>query len=165
MIWKQNLHYSDRVFGFRDRFNTVENVPLYRIESALLEYRSMIYCLMKKKVLIVEDVADVRAMMKILVETYGYQAITADDGYEAIEMVREHQPDLILMDLMMPVLDGVMAVSIIRNIEGKTEVPIIALTAYQDIYQKKAMTAGCDAVITKPLNLDRLQPLLNHYLH
>jgi CheY-like chemotaxis protein len=120
---------------------------------------------MKKKVLIVEDVADVRAMMKTLVETYGYEAIIADDGYEAIEKVREHQPDLILMDLMMPVLDGVMATSIIRNIEGKTEIPIVALTAYNDIYQKKAMAAGCDAVITKPLNFDRLEPLLNHYLN
>jgi CheY-like chemotaxis protein len=120
---------------------------------------------MKKKVLIVEDVADVRAMMKILVETYGYQAITADDGYEAIEKVRQHQPDLILMDLMMPVLDGVMATSILRNIEGKTEVPIIALTAYNDIYQKKAIEAGCDGVIEKPLNFTRLEPLLNHYLH
>ncbi|HEY8561426.1 MAG TPA: response regulator [Pyrinomonadaceae bacterium] len=119
---------------------------------------------MKKKVLIVEDVADVRAMMKILVEAYGYEAVTADDGYEAIEKVRENRPDLILMDLMMPVLDGVMATSIIRNIEGKNEIPIIALTAYNDIYRKKAINAGCDAVITKPLNLDRLQPLLNHYL-
>jgi CheY-like chemotaxis protein len=120
---------------------------------------------MKKKILIVEDVADVRAMMKILVETYGFEAITADDGYEAIEKVRKHEPDLVLMDLMMPVLDGVMATSIIRNIEGKTEIPIIALTAYHEIYQKKAVEAGCDAVITKPLNLDKLQPLLHHYLH
>ena len=120
---------------------------------------------MKKKVLIVEDVADVRAMMKILVECYGYQAITADDGYEAIQKVKEHRPDLVLMDLMMPILDGVMAVSIIRNIEGNNEIPIIALTAYHDLYQRKAIEAGCDAVIEKPLSLDRLQPLLNHYLH
>lgn len=120
---------------------------------------------MKKKVLIVEDVADVRAMMKIMIEMYGYEAITADDGYEAIEMVKDSDPDIILMDLMMPVLDGVMATSIIRNIEGKNEIPIIALTAYHDIYQKKAMEAGCDAVITKPLNLNKLQPLLNHYLN
>ena len=49
---------------------------------------------MKKKVLIVEDVADVRAMMEVLVEMYGYQAITADDGYDAIGKVQEHHPDL-----------------------------------------------------------------------
>lgn len=119
---------------------------------------------MKKKILIVEDVADVRAMMKILIELYGYQAITADDGYEAVEKVKNHRPDLILMDLMMPVLDGVMATEIIRDLEETNEIPIIALTAYHDIYQKKAIKAGCNAVITKPLNLDRLRPLLNHYL-
>lgn len=64
---------------------------------------------MKKKVLIVEDVAGVKAMMKILVECYNYEAITADDGYEAIEKVKEDRSDLILMDLKMPVLDGVMS--------------------------------------------------------
>jgi CheY-like chemotaxis protein len=143
----------------------LKTFPLTALNQHSRDADSMLGCIMKKKVLIVEDVADVRAMMKILVECYGFEAITADDGYEAIEMAKEHQPDLILMDLMMPVLDGVMATSIIRNIEGKNEIPIIALTAYHDIYQKKAIAAGCDAVITKPLNLDRLQPLLNHYLH
>jgi two-component system cell cycle response regulator DivK len=120
---------------------------------------------MKKKVLIVEDVADVRAMMKIMVEMYGYQAITADDGYDAIEKLKEHHPDLVLMDLMMPVLDGIMATEIIRNLEEQHEIPIIALTAYTDMYRKKAIKAGCDAVITKPLNFQRLQPLLKHYLN
>jgi CheY-like chemotaxis protein len=120
---------------------------------------------MKKKVLIVEDVADVRAMMKILVECYGYQAITADDGYEAIEKVKAHQPDLVLMDLMMPVLDGVIATRIIRNLEQINEIPIIALTAYNDLYQKKAIEAGCNEVIEKPLDLEKLKPLLNQYLY
>lgn len=120
---------------------------------------------MKKKVLIVEDAADVRAMMKILVECYGFQAITADDGYEAIEKVKQYRPDLVLMDLMMPVLDGVMATEIIRNMDEKNEIPIIALTAYHDLYQKRAIAAGCNEVIEKPLSLDRLQPLLNHYLN
>ena len=120
---------------------------------------------MKKKVLIVEDMPDIRAMMKILVEWYGYRAITADDGYEAIERVKNDRPDLVLMDLMMPVLDGVVATEIIRNLEEISEIPIIALTAYGDLYQKKAIEAGCTEVLEKPLNLDKLQPLLNHYLY
>jgi CheY-like chemotaxis protein len=120
---------------------------------------------MKKKVLIVEDVADVRAMMKILVECYGYQAIVADDGYEAIEKVKQYKPDLVLMDLMMPVLDGIIATEIIRNLDEANEIPIIALTAYNDLYQKKALEAGCNEVIEKPLHLHKLQPLLNQYLH
>ena len=119
---------------------------------------------MSKKVLIVEDVADVRRMMKILVEWYGYKAITAEDGYEAIEKVKECHPDLILMDLMMPLLDGAVAVEIIRNTNEGTEIPIIALTAYGEIYQKRAIEAGCNQVISKPLNFDNLRPLLNRYL-
>ena len=119
---------------------------------------------MKKKVLIVEDLDDIRSMMKILVECYGYQAITADDGYEAIEKVKEYHPDLILMDLMMPVLDGVVAVEIIRKLENINEIPIIALTAYNELYQSKALEAGCNEVLSKPLNFSNLKPLLNQYL-
>jgi CheY-like chemotaxis protein len=120
---------------------------------------------MKKKVLIVDDVADIRTMMKILVERYGYEAFTADDGYEAIEMVKNNHPDLILMDLMMPILDGVVAVEVIRKLEEVNEIPIIALTAYTDIYQNKAIEAGCNEVLQKPLNFSKLKPLLNQYLH
>ena len=112
-----------------------------------------------------EDVADVRAMMKILVECYGYQAITARDGSEAIEKVKDLQPDLVLMDLTMPILNGILATEIIRNLGEVNEIPIIALTAYNDLYQKKAIEAGCNEVIEKPLSLDKLQPLLNQYLH
>ena len=120
---------------------------------------------MKKKVLIVEDVADVRAMMKILVECYGYQAITAGDGFEAIEKVKDQHPDLVLMDLMMPILDGIIATEIIRTLEEANEIPIIALTAYNDLYQRKALEVGCNEVIEKPLSLEKLQPLLTQYLH
>ena len=104
-------------------------------------------------------------MMKILVECYGYKALTADDGYEAIEKVKEYHPDLVLMDLMMPVLDGIVATEIIRSLDENNNIPIIALTAYNDLYQKKAFEAGCNEVIEKPLSLHRLQPLLNRYLH
>jgi CheY-like chemotaxis protein len=119
---------------------------------------------MKKIVLIAEDVADVRMMMKILLEYYGYETIVATDGYDAIEKVKEFHPDLILMDLMMPVLDGVVAVEIIRNLDEDAKVPIIALTAYNDISGKRAMEAGCNEVIKKPLDFRNLKPLLNQYL-
>jgi CheY-like chemotaxis protein len=120
---------------------------------------------MQKTVLIVEDVADLRLMMKMLVERYGYQAITADDGYEAIEKVKESCPDLILMDLMMPVLDGAVAVEIIRNLDGARKVPIIALTGFNEIYAQRAVEAGCNEVIKKPLDFRNLKPLLSQYLH
>lgn len=120
---------------------------------------------MSKKVLIVEDYADVRAMMKFFIKRQGYQVIEAGDGYEAIEKVKEHHPDLILMDLAMPIMDGVTATEIIRDFYDTEKVPIIALTAYGEIYQQKAIKAGCNQVINKPVEFDNIEPLLKQYLH
>lgn len=119
---------------------------------------------MRKKVLIVEDYADVRKMMKILVQRYGFEAIEAEDGIEAIEKATLHKPDLILMDLAMPVMDGVMATKIIREMDGCRDIPIIALTAYATSLQEEAFQAGMSDIITKPLDFENLQPLLNQYL-
>jgi CheY-like chemotaxis protein len=118
---------------------------------------------MSKKVLIVEDVADIRLMMKIILESYGYQAMTADDGFEAIEKIKEFHPDLVLMDLKMPIMDGINATKFIREYEDD-EVPIIALTAYPTSLQQKALKAGCNQVIPKPVNFDDFRFILNYYL-
>ena len=119
---------------------------------------------MAKKVLIVEDYADVRAMMKFLVRRYGYEVFEAADGYEAVAQARICQPDLILMDLAMPMLDGLTATAIIKTIEELENVPIIALSAYGDTNYKRAIDAGCDAVINKPLDFSTLEPFLKKYL-
>ena len=118
---------------------------------------------MSKTVLIVEDMADIRMIMKILIESYGYKTITANDGYEAIEKVKEYHPDLVLMDIMMPILDGLNATKIIRQFNDDT-VPIVAVTAYGKTYYQKAIEAGCNEVLGKPLDFDNLKPLLNQYL-
>jgi CheY-like chemotaxis protein len=118
---------------------------------------------MPKMVLIVEDVADIRMIMKMLVESFGYRAITADDGYEAIEKAVEFHPDLILMDIMMPILDGIDATRIIRRI-NKDKVPILAVTAYDNNYHQKALEAGCNEVLQKPLDFENFKPLLRQYL-
>ena len=119
---------------------------------------------MAKTILIVEDVPDVRAMMKILIKAYGYQPIEARDGYEAVEKTLEHHPDLILMDLAMPVLDGIAAARMIRRLEGGDKIPIIALSAYANTHYRAAVEAGFDEIINKPLEFETLQPLLDSYL-
>ena len=119
---------------------------------------------MSKKVLIVEDYADVRMIMKILIGLRGYEVIEAADGYEAMEKAKEHHPDLILMDLAMPVLDGFIATQIIRETEDTKQIPIIALTAF-DNYHEKAIEAGCNEVIKKPLDFQRLEPIFDQYLN
>lgn len=119
---------------------------------------------MSKKVLIVEDYADMRRMMRILIHRLGYDVIEAEDGYDALGKTVKHHPDLILMDLAMPVLDGFTATKLIRNIKGCEEIPIVVLSAYGDNYYKKAVEAGCNEVINKPLHFDRIEPLLSQYL-
>lgn len=119
---------------------------------------------MAKTVLIVEDYADVRAMMKFLVRRYGYHVVEAADGYEAVTQARQCQPDLILMDLAMPLLDGITATAIIKNFEGLEDVPIVALSAYGDSNYKRAIDAGCEEVINKPLDFNTLEPFLKKYL-
>ena len=119
---------------------------------------------MPKTVLVVEDYADVRSMMKTLIGIYGYKVVEAADGYEAVEKTVEFQPDLILMDLAMPGMDGATATKIIRKIEGFEYVSIVALTAYENTSVEKTIRAGFDEVIVKPLHFENLESFLNLYL-
>lgn len=120
---------------------------------------------MAKKVLIVEDYEDTREFMKILLESYGYRVIEATDGIEAIDRVREYHPDLILMDISLPVVDGLTATRAIREFDEQSrKVPIIAVTAFGKNYYKKAIEAGCNDLIDKPVDFDSLEPILRSYL-
>jgi CheY-like chemotaxis protein len=120
---------------------------------------------MSKKVLIVEDYEDTREFMKILLESYGYKVIEAADGIEAIDRVKQHHPDLILMDISLPVVDGLTATRAIREFDEESKkVPIIAVTAFGKNYYKKAIEAGCNDLIDKPVDFDSLEPILRSYL-
>lgn len=118
----------------------------------------------RKTVLIVEDYADARRFLKCLVESRGYKVVEACDGYEAVEKASEFYPDLILMDLALPVMDGVSATTVIRKFDSFGRVPIIAITAHGEDYHKIAIEAGCDRVVRKPVDMPSLEPLLEQYL-
>ena len=117
-----------------------------------------------KKVLIVEDYADSRKFMKTLVESYGYRVIEAIDGEEAVQMAKYGHPDLILMDLAMPIMDGLATTRVIRGFEDMERMPIVAVSAYGEAYYRQALEAGCDDLISKPLEIAALEPILNKYL-
>jgi two-component system, cell cycle response regulator DivK len=119
---------------------------------------------MPKTVMIVEDYADTRSLMKVLVEWHGYQVVEASNGFEAVEKTVQFHPDLILMDLALPIMDGATATKLIREIEGFDKVSIIALTGFGNTSFEKAIEAGFDDVLVKPLHFENLEPLLNHYL-
>ncbi len=119
---------------------------------------------MSKTIMIVDDVADTRTMMRVLVEWHGYKVIEAADGFEAVEKSLQYHPDLILMDLALPIMDGATATKLIREIEGFDKVSIVALTGFSNTSFDRAIEAGFDDVLVKPLHFENLEPLLNHYL-
>ena len=119
---------------------------------------------MQKRVLIVEDVEDSRTLIRLMIEKEGVSVIEAAGAYEAIEKAEEYQPDLILMDIGLPLLDGLSTATLIKKLKDLDETPIVAVTAYRDILEQ-ARKAGCCDVLYKPIDQPALNDLLNKHLH
>jgi two-component system cell cycle response regulator DivK len=119
---------------------------------------------MPKTVLIVEDYDDSRSYIKFAVESYGYQVIEACDGLEAIDRFKQFHPDLILMDISLPVVDGLTTTKAIREFDGVHHIPIIAVTSFGNLYYKQAIEAGCDELISKPVDIELLAPIIDKYI-
>ena len=119
---------------------------------------------MRKKVLIVEDYEDSRLILKLLIKSFGYEALVAANGEEAVKVAKEEMPDVILMDIALPVMSGLKATKIIRNSADISNIPIIAITAHGVLIDKEAIKAGCNEVINKPLDYDNFLPVLKKYL-
>lgn len=113
------------------------------------------------KILLVEDIHDSREFMKWFLETAGNQITEAVNGKEAIKYAQSEQPDIILMDLDLPVMNGLTATRHIKQIESCERIPVIAITAYSNDLRDIAFEVGCEAVIGKPINLDELTQILN----
>lgn len=108
---------------------------------------------MTKRILIIEDQEDNRAIMRDLLSTAGYALIEAVDGEEGVRLARSERPDLILMDIQLPVLDGYEATRRIRAISDLKSVPIIAVTSYAlSGDEAKTRAAGCDSYVAKPFS-------------
>jgi two-component system cell cycle response regulator DivK len=106
-----------------------------------------------KRILIIEDQEDNRAIMRDLLSTAGYALIEAVDGEEGVRLARSERPDLILMDIQLPVLDGYEATRRIRAIADLKSVPIIAVTSYAlSGDEAKTREAGCDSYVAKPFS-------------
>jgi two-component system, cell cycle response regulator DivK len=109
------------------------------------------------KILYVEDNEDNIYMLKSRLTRAGHTVIIATDGAQGVAMAARERPDLVLMDLSLPVLDGWEATRRIKSAPETSGIPIIALTAHaMPGDQEKAMAAGCDDFDTKPVEMDRL---------
>lgn len=106
-------------------------------------------------ILIAEDHADSREALRTLLEATGYRVFTAEDGAEAVEQALAVHPDLIIMDIMMPRLDGLDATRQIRSRSEFDRVPILALSALGTAGER-AVSAGCDDYLTKPIEVPTL---------
>jgi CheY-like chemotaxis protein len=116
-------------------------------------------------VLLVEDTEDNRQMMRRLLEMSGYRVVEAINGKEAVEVAPRVRPQIILMDLSLPLIDGLAATRRIRSLPGMSEVPIVAVSAHDTAdFHSDALDAGCDAYITKPIDYPQLEDLVHRLL-
>ena len=106
---------------------------------------------MSKKILVVEDTEDNRQILRDLLGMAGYEMVEAHNGAEGVAMASEHKPDLILMDIQMPVMDGYEATRRLKADPALNSIPVVAVTSYAlSGDEAKARAAGCDDYIAKP---------------
>lgn len=118
-----------------------------------------------RTVLIVEDSEDARYFMRLELEQLGYRVVEAENGEKAVEVAERERPDIILMDLSLPVMDGIAATEKIRSRDGFKTVPVIAVTAHQETdFRADAKAAGFDAYVTKPIDMPWLSELIEGLL-
>ena len=116
-------------------------------------------------VLLVEDVEDTRHFMRLELEEQGFIVFEAENGQVAVETAAREKPDVILMDLTLPLMDGFTATKLIRQYDALKNVPIIAFTAHkEDDFRADAKASGFDAYVTKPIDVNWLKDLIDGLL-
>jgi two-component system cell cycle response regulator DivK len=116
-------------------------------------------------ILVAEDMDDTRELMKLLLEWHGHEVATVENGEQAVSAAAARQPDVILMDLNMPVLDGFEATRRLRARAQTRRLPIIAVSAYvrDKAWCDRALAAGCDECVAKPVDYDELAVVLRRF--
>ena len=117
------------------------------------------------RIMLVEDNDDSREVIRFELEKLGYEVTEATNGGEALKAAIKHSPDLILMDLSMPEVDGFQAIAALRAVTPLVQLPIVAITAYpQSYWRDKAEDAGFAEYIQKPVSPDQLLEVLRKHL-
>jgi CheY-like chemotaxis protein len=115
-------------------------------------------------ILIAEDSDDVRFILKYHLTMSNHNVIEATDGYEALELAKQHHPDLILMDLNLPQLNGLATTRSIRQDKDLCRTPIVIISAYDLEYHGAiAIAAGCNEFLKKPIEFDKLDETINRF--
>ena len=120
---------------------------------------------MGKTILIVEDEPKNMKLLRDLLQRFGYEILEAPDGEQGVKITGEKIPDLILMDIMMPKMDGLEATRIIKADNKTKHIPVIALTSYaMKGDREKTLEAGCDGYIAKPIDIQEVLKTIEHFL-
>jgi CheY-like chemotaxis protein len=116
-------------------------------------------------ILVVEDFDDTRLMMKMWLTRNGYRVLEAETGEEGVAMAQRERPDLIIMDMMMPGMNGLDATQLIRQDRALRRTPIVAVSAYgANEYRRIALAAGCDEYVSTPFEPQGLADLIKTLL-
>ena len=116
-------------------------------------------------ILVVDDSADNVAMLSLDLQQQGYRVVTASNGEDAVTVAAQTLPNLILMDINLPTLDGLGATRRIRETDPLRDVPVVAITAFgTEGFQRAAYDVGVSGYLTKPLDLDRMHQLIARLL-
>lgn len=114
----------------------------------------------RRTILVVDDFDDTRLLLRTWLERRGFRVIEAENGIEAVDSAKRESPDLIIMDMEMPQLDGLSATRRIRQQEKMSDIPIVAVSAYgADQFRELALEAGCDEYVStpfEPIALERI---------
>jgi len=120
---------------------------------------------MEKIVLIVEDDPNSRKLIRDLLQVSGYTTLEATDGEQGVTLAKDKRPDLILMDIQLPVMDGLEATRILKADKKTREIPIVALTAYaMEGDEERILQAGCEGYLPKPIDVQELLKKVPEYL-
>jgi len=117
-----------------------------------------------KKILIVEDNSDYREIMNLFITNMGHQTIKAKNSYEAITFAEAEGPDLILMDIQLPDVDGVMTTAMLKQNPKTSRIPVVALTAWMSaLSEEKGLKVGITTYLMKPVSLQMLKKTIEEH--
>ena len=116
-------------------------------------------------ILYVEDNLDNRLLVRRILEAEGYAVLEADNAHQAMEIVQTHRPNLVLMDINLPEIDGYTLTSKLKSLPLFGKTPIVAITAnVMKGDRERTLNAGCDGYIQKPIDVDTLPQQINRFL-
>lgn len=117
-------------------------------------------------ILVADDTEDIRLMLRVRLEHRGHRVVEAGDGRQAVAVATSERPDVILMDLSMPVMDGLEAARFLRAQPETSRMPIIAVTAHclDAALHRRAMAAGCVECVGKPVDFKQLERLIARFV-